>query len=435
MKTKNSFGIHFFVKRSQERKDGRLPIYGRIFVNGEPKDFSLSRLVFEHQWSSELGRANPRTTIAKVLNPHLDTVATEVKECYEGFRKNNEHVTAQKVKMRYLGLEAGISTLNELVQYHRQEELIKLAPGTAKNYKATETYLARFLKEKFQADDINLSQVRYAFVLKFENYLRTCAPLRSGQPLSNNGVMKHMERFQKIIGLGKKFEWMEKNPCEQYELKYEEFDSDFLEDFELDLFKELNPEIPRISLSKDIFVFACYTGLSYNEVKNLRKKHIVIGIDGDWWINIRRQKSKTKEQIPVLEEAEAVLSKYKKFADKNPEALVLPTPTNVTLNRDVKVLAKMANIDKHLTFHVARHTFATTVTLLNDVPLETVSLMLGHKKLATTRTYARVKEKKISKDMGMLKQKLKQKQRENEELKAQQQELLQQSAAPLRIVR
>lgn len=404
MQIEKSFGIHFFLKRYKERQNGTIPIYGRITVNGVSRDFSARRGIQDDRWSSKLGRANPKTTIAKTLNPYLDEVATEIKECYEEFLKNKEYVTAEKVKLRYLGLEESISTLNELIKYHRDEELVKLAPGTAKNYKATETYLARFLKSKLKTEDIALVQVNYALVIRFENYLRTCKPIRACQPLKNNGIMKHMERFQKIIGVGVTYEWISKDPFKRYQLKFEEYDADFLEDFEVLAFMTLESNNPRLQLSRDMFIFGCYTGLSYIEVKQLKKEDITVGIDGNRWIKVRRQKSKTQALVPLLEEAKKVLEKYKDFSEGHPEGLLLPTPSNVTLNRDVKELAGMAGIRKHLTFHVARHTFATTVTLLNEVPIETVSKLLGHKKLSTTRKYARVIEQKISRDMNNLKE-------------------------------
>ena len=186
MKTVNSFGIHFFLKRYKERQNGTAPIYARITVNGNTKDFSVRRGIKEIQWSSKLGRAHPNSSMGKTLNVYLDEVATEVRDCYEDFLKNKEHVTAEKVKLRYLGLEEGVDTLNALIAFHREEELVKLAPGTAKNYKATETYLARFLKSKFKTDDLELAQINYAFVTRFENYLRSCKPIRACQPLSNN---------------------------------------------------------------------------------------------------------------------------------------------------------------------------------------------------------------------------------------------------------
>ncbi|WP_422350873.1 site-specific integrase [Flagellimonas sp.] len=403
MKNKKSFGIHFMIKPSKRRSDGKVPIYGRISVDGRRSEFSLNQFISEEEWCSRSRRIIRQYPVAKTLNPLLDKVATEVRETFDGFERKKEYVSPQLVKKRYLGLEEDVSTLKGVIKYHREEELSKLSSGTAKNYNATEVYLDNFLREKLKTDDIHLAQINYALIVQFENYLRTCKPLRSWQPLSNNGIMKHMERFQKIYGLAVKFDWVEKNPFKRYQLKFEEYDSDFLDLDELKVFENLMPSDPRLKVSKDLFIFSCYTGLSYVEVKQLLPKNIVIGIDGDEWIDVIRQKTKTSVKVPLLKKAKEIYSKYVEHPVTESTGLLFPTPANVTLNKDVKDLAAMAGIKKHLTFHVARHTFATTVTLLNGVPMETVSKLLGHTKLSTTKRYSRVIEQKISRDMDALK--------------------------------
>ena len=162
-----------------------------------------------------------------------------------------------------------------------------------------------------------------------------------------------------------------------------------------------------MSIVRDVFVFSCYTGLCYIEVKNLKTGDIVNGIDKEDWIMVRRQKSKTPVKLPLLEEAKRILDKYKNYSLAVNANKLLPVYSDQKINKYLKEIAKLCNIKKNLTFHVARHTFATTITLLNDVPLETVSKMLGHTKLSTTQKYARVVEKKISKDMLELRSKLK----------------------------
>jgi site-specific recombinase XerD len=297
-------------------------------------------------------------------------------------------------------------TCKDLIGYHREEELTKLAPGTAKNYGATEKYIGRFIKKEFKSDDVHLAQIDYSFVVKFENYLRTCPPLRESQQLNNNGIMKHLERLQKFTTLAFNHGWIKMNPFALYELKFDEFDCPFLEQFELDDLKALSIPNKSMCLVRDVFVFACYTGLCYIEVKNLKKKSIVVGIDGEQWIMVRRQKSKTPVKVP-LDEAQEILDRYADYPCAENNYSLLHVFSAQKINQYLKDIAKLCKIDKNLTFHVARHTFATTVTLSNDVPIETVSKLLGHKKLSTTQKYARVIEKKISKNTMQLKAKLK----------------------------
>ena len=271
----------------------------------------------------------------------------------------------------------------------------------------TEAYLDRFIKKQFNSNDLHLTQINYSFIVKFESYLRTCPPLRKSQPLHNNGIMKHLERLQKLTTLALKHGWIKANPFALYELKFEEFDCPFLEQFEVDKMSILSMQKKSMRLVRDIFIFSCYTGLCYIEVKNLSKNDIATGVDGEQWIMVRRQKSKTPVKLPLLEEAKEVLEKYSDYPCAENDYSLLQVFSDQKINQYLKKIAKLCKIEKNLTFHVARHTFATTIALLNDVPIETVSKMLGHTKLSTTQKYARVVEKKISKDMALLKDKLK----------------------------
>ena len=218
--------------------------------------------------------------------------------------------------------------------------------------------------------------------------------------------MKHMERFKKIVNIAFKYSWIKQNPFALYQLKFEDYESDFLEDYEIALLESLKLS-GVLEIARDTFVFSCYTGLSYIEVKLLKKKDIVQGIDGEDWISVRREKTNTPVKVPLLDKARKIIDKYARHPKHREEDTLLPIFSNQRTNQYLKMLSQKAGIKKHLTFHVARHTFATTVTLLNDVPLETVSKLLGHTKLSTTQRYARVVERKISKDMKRLKSTLK----------------------------
>ncbi|MCR9228413.1 MAG: site-specific integrase [Flavobacteriaceae bacterium] len=406
MRPNKKFGIHFWIKTSKKRIDGKVPIYARITLNGIRTDFSVKRMIYENEWCSRTGRAHPSAKISSTLNPYLDKVATEVRDCYEDFGRKKEYVTAHKIKERYLGGEQDSHTLTALINFHDQVELPKLAPGTAKNYSATENYLKKYLNASHKTEDIHLSQVDFAFILQFEEYLKNCKPLRACQPLGHNGAMKHMERFQKMMGLAHKFDWIPSNPFKRYQLKFREKEASFLEESELGTLEKFRPKNKRLALTLDMFLFSCYTGLSYIEVKQLRPQHIINGVDGEEWISVTRQKTRVPVKVPLLWKAKEILNVYLEDPRILSTGELLPIPTNQTVNRDIKILAKKAGIGKQLTFHSARHTFATTITLTNGVPIETVSKLLGHTKLSTTKRYARVIEQKISQDMANLRAKL-----------------------------
>ncbi|MGJ8735042.1 site-specific integrase [Zobellia laminariae] len=407
MKTRHTFNIYFFLKKKSRRKDGSIPIYARIVVDGLRADLSAKEATLEEVWNSDAGRVNPKVKNAKVINETLDEVYKDLCQCKMELVQEGRFLTSQAVKLRYTGEDTPLKSLKDLFKYHQKNEVKKLDPGTAKNYGATEKYLLLYVKSKFKTTDIRLGQINYAFVLGFENYLRKCPPLIKSQPLNNNGIMKHMERFKKMTTIAVKLECLKKDPFTFFTASFDPFDRAFLTIEELSAIQDLDLKDIGLSRVRDIFVFACYTGLSYIDVKQLKPGHIVLGIDGDNWIFTSREKSNTSVKVPLLDEAMEILKKYSgKLYGRN-EDLLLPVYANQKCNEYLKRIAVKCKIYKNITFHVARHTFATSVTLANGVPIETVSKLLGHKKLSTTQIYARVMERKISEDVAVLKSKLK----------------------------
>ncbi|WP_159076405.1 site-specific integrase [Flagellimonas amoyensis] len=404
MNCSNSFSIGYWLKKTAKKGDGLIPIYARIRFEGRYCDLSVHRSTLEERWCPKLGRMDHRSSEANSTNKYLDEVRAKLLDCHRQLFSEGLPISPNAIKQRYLGKDKKILTLEDIFEYHRTHEIPKLAPGTTKNYGATETYLKRFIKKRFHAKDIRLSFIDYSFVVEFESFLRTCNPINKHQPLTNNGIMKHLERFKKFVGIAYKLRCLPIDPFLQYRLKYEDYDSDFLEDWELEVLFSLAIPEKGIDIVKDIFLFACYTGLSYIEVKLLKIKDIVIGVDGEQWINVKRKKTKTPLKVPLLARAKDILEKYALHPDIHNDQSLLPVFSNQKVNKYLKIIGQRANIGKHLTFHVARHTFATTITLMNNVPIETVAKLLGHNKLSTTQKYARVVEKKISKDMKALKQ-------------------------------
>ena len=408
MITSHNFNIYFWLKKNSVRRDGTLPIYARITIGSTSRvDLSTKQNVLEKNWCDKSSRVLKRTKNAKRINDELDFINSNIKKAFLELKDEGVPISAKAVKLRCTGKDRPVTTIRDLIHYHTENDLKKLAPGTAKNYAATEKYILRFVKFEYKCDDIYLSQIDYTFIVKFEDYLRTCKTLKRAQPLNNNGRMKHLERLKKFTTLALKHRWIKSNPFALYQLKYEDFDCPFLEENELKTISSIVLTDDSLNIVRDVFVFSCYTGLCYIEVKNLKTGDIVNGIDKEDWIMVRRQKSKTPVKLPLLEEAKRILDKYKNYSLAVNANKLLPVYSDQKINKYLKEIAKLCNIKKNLTFHVARHTFATTITLLNDVPLETVSKMLGHTKLSTTQKYARVVEKKISKDMLELRSKLK----------------------------
>lgn len=305
-----------------------------------------------------------------------------------------------------MGEDSALPTLSELISYHAEVSKYDVSRGTLKNYKATESHLKAFLKKSYKTDDFLLCKLSFSFLTRFEHYLRTNKPTDHQRMVGNNTTMKHIQRFRKMIKLAVCLEWMDKYPFANFKTKFTRSDRGYLTEKELNKIEKKVFVIPRLQLVKDIFLFSCYTGLSYIDIMVLTKDNIATGIDGYKWVITERKKTGRESNIPLLPKAEELLIKYENDIKAMHNGTCFPKISNQKLNTYLKEIADVCSIQKNITFHLARHTFATTVTLANDVPISTVSKMLGHSKIATTQIYARVLEKKVSSDMITLRKKL-----------------------------
>lgn len=401
MKSVNTFGIHFIV-RASKAKNGKVPIYARIVVNSKRVEVSLKRWINSDGWNSAKGMAKPRTPELKLLNNFLEQVRSVITGHYSELSIAAETITPEILKMKFLGVEEKEKpTLCEALSYHNSNMAHVLAPGTLKNYTTTEKYIKGFLASRNKSD-IEFRYLDYRFITEFEMFLRAHQPTDHQKKLGNNGVMKHMERFQKICNLAVKMSWLDKSPFAMFQLKFQRTERGYLTQEEVDTVAKKEFVISRMCFVRDLFIFSCYTGLSYVDVMNLTPDNIVIGIDGTDWIKTSRQKTTTIVNVPLLNRPRDIISQYA----NDPRALyrgkLFPAISNQKLNSYLKELATVCGISKNFTFHLARHTFATTITLSNGVPIESVGKMLGHKKMSTTQIYAKVVERKISEDMSQL---------------------------------
>jgi len=277
----------------------------------------------------------------------------------------------------------------------------EFAKGTAERYDTSLSHTENFILWKYNVTDMNIADIDYEFITEYEFYLK------SERNCCHNTAVKYVKNFQKIINICLKNEWIIRDPFLKYKAKVREVERDYLTLVELRTISKKNFVSERLKLVRDIFVFSCYTGLAYIDVKQLSPENISLGIDGIMWIFKNRQKTDGPSNIPLLPIAKEILDRY----SNNPECInenrVLPILSNQKMNSYLKEIADVCGINKNLTFHAARHTFATTVTLSNGVPIESVSKMLGHKNLKSTQIYARVLDIKISADMIVLKNTLK----------------------------
>lgn len=401
MKSKHTFTVIFFTRKSRSVPN-QLSIYVRITVDGQRAEISLKRNIPSKEWDNSRNRGRGGSQRIRALNAYLDSVYGELLDCHKELLEEHRVVSSNAIKSRYLGEDDNSKTLRELIKYHNENMSIVLKKGTMKNYYTTEKYLYRFLSKKRKVSDVRLKQLNYAFVTDFEHFLRNYRDSKKRLLMGNNGVMKHLERFKKMLNLAVKLEWMDKNPFNQFQLKYNKYDRQFLDEEELEQLENTEMGNERLERIRDCFVFSCYTGLSYVDVMELTRNNIVKGIDGNHWISTKREKTDKPVKVPLLPKAREILEKYMQCPEMENKESLLPISSNQKTNAYLKEIADSCDIDKNLTFHVARHTFATTVMLSNGVPIETVSKLLGHSKLSTTQIYARVVESKISEDIGNL---------------------------------
>jgi len=403
MKSRNTFGVQFVLRMPKQQKDDTATIYARITVNGRRAEISLKSKVAVKNWDEAKGKAKGKRDEIARLNTHMETVRAQLSDCYNQLIQKRKTVTVQAVKSLYLGEDAEeTATLLKLVEYHKLTATGKLAPGTMKNYGTTESYIKKFLAERDGKTDIVLEEINYGFILDFETFLDNYQPLDHHRPLGNNGVMKHMERLRKMINLAIKMEWLGKDPFAKYKLRFDKTERGHLSKEELDVLRAKKFSIERLQSVLDMFLFSCYTGLAYIDISNLTPEHICKGIDGKSWLMTNREKTGTDVKVPLLAEAIRLMDKYRHHPSAAANGLLFPVISNQRMNGYLKEIAEICGIRKNLTFHLARHTFATTVTLSNGVPIESVSKMLGHTSIRTTQIYAKVIERKLSEDMEQL---------------------------------
>jgi site-specific recombinase XerD len=406
MRSNNTFGIQFIIRLSKGKDDDLATVFARITVNGRRCEISLKKKVNPQHWDDTRGKAKGTNEEVRKLNEHIERVRTIIADGYHQLIQQKKPVNVDAVKALFLGTDQSEMTLLKLAEYHNTEMKDKLANGTMKNYYTTQRYIVKFLKGRCHRTDISLVELNYKFILDFENYLSKHQPKDHQKPLHNNGIMKHMERLCKMVNLAVTLDWIAKDPFAKYKLHFDKVERFYLSKDELGAIEKKKFSVERLQTVKDLFLFSCYTGLAYIDTMNLTPDNIVKGIDGENWLTTSRQKTETDVRIPLLPQAEQLIKKYKDHPKAVNYGTLFPVISNQKMNAYLKEIADLCNINKPITFHIARHTFATTVTLTNGVPIESVSKMLGHTTIRTTQIYAKVVEQKLSEDMRKLRKRM-----------------------------
>ena len=398
-----TISILFYLKRAKANAQGLAPIFQRITINGRRLDNSTGKFVDPSKWHPEMSKMRGNSEEARLINGHLDNLRTKILIAEKELNKKDIPVNLETLKNMLLGTKERQRLIIPIFEEHNNKikELlgIEYAPGTYERYQTSLKHTKDFLNWKYSISDIDITKIDHAFITDYEFYLR------SVRKCANNTAVKYIKNFNKIIKLCLANDWLEKNPFANYKSKVKEVERVYLSEGEIQNIINKDFKTERLSLVRDIFLFSCFTGLAYIDVKNLTKSHISIGIDGDKWIFTHRHKTESASKIPVLPVTQMIIDKYADHPQAINEEKLLPILSNQKMNAYLKEIAAVCEIEKVLTFHIARHTFATTVTLTNGVPIESVSKMLGHKNLRTTQHYAKVLDKKVSEDMKILRDK------------------------------
>ena len=400
---KHKMSILFYLKSAKASKKGLYPIYQRITINGIRIELSTSKFVDKAKWNKEAGRIKGNSEEARLINSYLDILKNKAYETEKWMVNNDQEINAQTFKNKLLGIEENQQKLLIIFQDHnkRMKELIgkEFSNNTFKKYETTLSHTKEFLKNQYKINDISIKRVDIAFINDFDFYLRNT------KNCNNNSTIKYIRNFGKIVKQCYVNGWLDKDPFLNYKGKVKEVERTYLTELEIEVILNKNFKVNRLELVRDIFLFSCFTGLAYIDVHNLTKSNIIVGIDGEKWISTHRQKTESASKIPILPVTQMIIDKYENHPQCHNEDKLLPILSNQKMNAYLKEIAGVCEIEKELTFHIARHTFATTVTLTNGVPIESVSKMLGHKNLRTTQHYAKVLDRKVSDDMKILKDK------------------------------
>ncbi|QNK64117.1 site-specific integrase [Pedobacter sp. PAMC26386] len=402
---KTNFSVLFFLKRPKNYKKGDAYfIFLRITVDGIRSEMSTSRCCEPEKWNAKSGKVIGTKEDVKTLNAYLESVKAEVYAAHTLLSVDRAEITADSVKCKYLGKEEKSHTILEAIKIHNEKmkvlvEKDEYASGTLKRFEVLERHVKDYLAEKYNKKDFNVKSIDHEFIDCFDFYLHTA------KDNDTNTANKHLKNLKKIVTICRKYKWINTDPFFGHILKSKPVHREYLTADELQKITKKQLTTARLSQVRDFFLFSCYTGLSYADVQKLKLTDIGIGVDGERWIFTYRKKTDTRVAVPLLPVAASILDQYKDHPSCLNKNKALPISSNQKMNEYLVEIAVLSDVHKILGNRIAKRTFGTTVTLMNGVPIESVSKMLGHTNIRTTQLYAKVLDNKVSEDMAPLMQK------------------------------
>jgi integrase len=405
MNLNQTFAILFRLNYSKANSKGLVPIWTRITIDGQRAECSTGKQVEPKHWDLEASEANRSCPEAKTINDHLLLLRTEINRHYNILLSSQEAVTAEDVKKSFQKKKERRRTFLELFRLYNEhlDERLKVNSISKRRHQKFRMLYGKcesFILAKLKHKDIFLDEVKLNFLVDFEIFLRTTDGVAPNTSNKNAKDVKQVAKYG--ISLG----YLSVDPFINFKSTYKRGVRYYLDQKELERVCRHTFKIRRLEEVRDCYIFSCFTGYGYAEVEALRPSQISLGMDGEKWVMSTRTKTGIPENVPLLPKALEILNKYKNHPYCVKYDRILPVNSNQKYNSYLKEVAAVCKIEKDLTTHTARHTFATTVLLSNGVPIETAKELLGHTDIRTTQIYARVLQQKVSQDMKKLKKKL-----------------------------
>ena len=396
-----TFKVVFYLRKSRTKADGTVPVYSRIYLNTDRCEMgSTGYAVKESDWDERKCRVKGKSVAAMQTNRSLEALEEEYKGIFRRWEYNPD-LSLENIKADYSGGiikvkkgETVLAFLDEYLKESKAEVGISHQQSNYSRYALTRKLFAEFLMKQYGKKDITFNMMSLTMMEEFDKYMR-----RLG--LHNNTVTKRMRIMKTMITTAFQRGKVEKNPFDGFKLHYEPSDRGFLTDEAIQKLLKKEFKIARLRLVRDLFIFSCFTGLAFIDVVGLTEENIV-ELDGRMWLMTKRHKTNIPSNVLLLDIPLAIIARYK---GQDATGHLLPTYSHQKVNSYLKEIADVCEIEKNLTFHLARHTFAT-MSISKGVSMESVSKMLGHTSIRTTQIYARITNKKIEQDMMALSGKL-----------------------------
>lgn len=400
-KKKQTFSTLFWLRKGRVAEN-MAPLYCRVTITGQRYEIPANIRISTQHWSANAQRSIGRTPTDKEANLIIERMTEDIEEAVRKIHQKGYELTMENFRLNYQAKDNQYSTLTSLFEYHSIIKSKNLSASTNRQYKLTLKHLLNFVRIKYNVSDYAIEAINKVFVQEFFAYLQGFMRQDKQKRCNQNGALKHIQRFSKVMKLAFDNEWISRNPVKGLDEKKDKVEVGFLSEEEIKAFETVSLP-PYLSIARDEFLFSVYTGTPYGDMCELTCKNIKPGIDHSRWLKYTRGKTGERVSLPLLEPAEEIITRYENYHENKRDHKLFPMCTNQVMNRFLKEIAKAAHVYKRVTFHMARHTFATTITLVKGIPIETVSKMLGHTKLSTTQVYAKVIDTKVMEDMASLK--------------------------------